>query len=466
MEFSKVVLGEFSQGTGIQNLDNGMAVKNRTSKSKVQSEERWRNGIAEKVQGVLISGGTHFQAIIAPSADVTNERTNFAWRARLEVKSHHYKYKGARVDGGSIQAWECHRTLSVMEKMGERLSTTIKGKLVVGMQEVALDSMMHTRSMKMAMEELFQSRQQEEPVEVESDDFESKSYQGSGETAVAVFDPKEEETRKVTDSQMKGEFGNPIGAKSYYMVRNAGGIRAANLFWYLEKVTPAALGLKTPAANPLMEEGVVSGSKQQKLLLGSPTIDVKSPFKVSWKDSEEPDSKVIFFSMGSEFKKSESKGKKITLFLTGIVGSAKKNVLKSLLAKEGSSASHGAMGNFSPEEATNCLTDSSKFLQSQDEALRVLENAKQEHKCSVVSEGEMQKISMQILQEKSDKEKLQVEVARLKESVKRENETLKIENERLVGEMKEMRNNRKEIEDSLSKLKAELSSGLLEQDQN
>ncbi|MCO5550366.1 hypothetical protein L7F22_003850 [Adiantum nelumboides] len=52
------------------------------------------------------------------------------------------------------------------------------------------------------------------------------------------------------------------------------------------------------------------------------------------------------------------------------------------------------------------------------------------------------------------------------ESLRRENEALKIENERLVAEMEEMKNNRKEIEDSLSKLKAELSSGLLKPDRN
>ncbi|MCO5580742.1 hypothetical protein L7F22_034612 [Adiantum nelumboides] len=338
--------------------------------------------------------------------------------------------------------------------------------------------------------------------------------------------------RKVTDSQMKGEFGNPIGAKLYYMVRNASGIRAANLLWYLEKVyilqktaymskedftplyqaergikvdwatvlydrmqltgkrdwrrtpamgrvapylaaiiehvlkvTPVASGMKTPAANMLMEEGTVSGSKRRKLLLRSPTIDVKSPFKVTWKDLEDPDSKVNFFSMGLELKKSES--------------------------REGSSANHGAMGIFSVEEATNYLIDLGKFLQSQYEVLWVLENVKQEHKCNVFSEGEMQKISMQLLQEKSDKEKLQEEVARLTVEVDEQSKELdekvaavttenvllinrlsplaeleKIENERLVVEMKEMRNNRKEIEDNLSKLKAKLSSGLLEPDWN
>ncbi|MCO5567938.1 hypothetical protein L7F22_021634 [Adiantum nelumboides] len=41
-----------------------------------------------------------------------------------------------------------------------------------------------------------------------------------------------------------------------------------------------------------------------------------------------------------------------------------------------------------------------------------------------------------------------------------------VENEYLIAEMQEMRTNHKEIEDSLSKLKAELSSGVLEPDQN
>ncbi|MCO5547883.1 hypothetical protein L7F22_001335 [Adiantum nelumboides] len=291
-----------------------------------------------------------------------------------------------------------------------------------------------------------------------------------------------------------------------------------------------ASGLKTPAANALTKEGTLSGSKQRKLLLGSPTIDSKSPFKVSWKDLEEPESKMNFFTMGSESKKSESKGKKITLFPKGIVGSAGKSVPKSLLAKEGSSANHGTMGMFPAEEATNYLADLT----------------------------EMQKISTRLLQEKSDKERLQEEVTRLtakakamtteilsvvedfqqwvdglktavdeqfkeldekgmtgvlvadsdvdalkkevleyaqemwnretklwrehmavsteqfknwflcagQESVRRENEALKIENERLIAEMEEMKNNKKEIEESLSKLKGELSNGLLESDQN
>ncbi|MCO5601362.1 hypothetical protein L7F22_055482 [Adiantum nelumboides] len=199
-EIYEVALAKLSQGSKIWNSSNGVVVGIWTMESEAKKEESWGNGIGKKDQGVLISGGTHFQAIIALSADVTNARTNifwvnFGWRARLEVKSHHYTYKGARVDGGYIQVWERRRTLSVMEKMGKRLSATIKGKQVVGMQEDALDSMTHTRSMKMAMEELFQSRQQEDPVEVESDEAESESYHGSGEIAVAAFDPNKEETQ-------------------------------------------------------------------------------------------------------------------------------------------------------------------------------------------------------------------------------------------------------------------------------
>ncbi|MCO5586483.1 hypothetical protein L7F22_040423 [Adiantum nelumboides] len=417
--------------------------------------------------------------------------------------------------------------------------------------------MMLIRSMKMAMEELFQSRWQEEPVEVESDDFESKSYQGSGKIAMEAFDPNEEETqwnmikegkevitrdvrltsklvfevfkipylsvpakgRKVTDSQLKGNFGKWIGAKSYYMVRNAGGFRAASLFWYLEKarilqktaymskeafaplyqaeqgvkvdwaivlydwmqligkrdrcwtpavgrvtpylaaifehvLAPTALGLKTSTAATLMEEGTISG----------------------------------------KFKKSESKGKKITLFSMGIVGFAWKSVPESLLAKEGSSASHGAMGILSAKEATNSLIDLSNMQLLQEKSAK--ENL-QEEVTRLTTEGKA--MTPEILSVAEDFQQwfnglkiavyeqfkeLDEKVAAMitenvllikrssplaeieKDSLKRENEALKIENERLVAEMKEMRNNRKEIEDNLSKLKADLSSGLLEPDQN
>ncbi|MCO5599338.1 hypothetical protein L7F22_053439 [Adiantum nelumboides] len=426
--------------------------------------------------------------------------------------------------------------------MCKRLSTTIKGKQVVGMQEVALNLMTHTQSMKMVMEELFQSRQQEEPVEVESDDSESKSYQGSGETAVAAFDPNKEETqvwlkridlyefaclpwdawteneftkqqwnmikegegvitgdvrltlklvykvfkfsylsvlamgRKVIDSQMKGKFGSPIGAKSYYKKTAYMSKEDFAPLYQVErgdKVTPTALGLKTLAADTLMEEGVVSGSKRQKLLLGSPTIDVKSPFKVSWKDLEEHNTKVNFFSMGSEFKKSESKGKKITLFPTGIVGSTGKNVSESLLVKEGSSASHGAMGIFSMEEATNCLTDLSmrrsrirKRCRRRLQALQL----KWVDGLKTALDEQFKELDKKMAAMTTENVLLINRLSPLaemkKESVKRENEALKIENERLVAEMKEMRNNCKEIEDSLSKLKAELSSELLEPDRN
>ncbi|MCO5607773.1 hypothetical protein L7F22_061974 [Adiantum nelumboides] len=338
--FVEVPSVEFSPRIGIRSSDNGMAVENQTAESKVQIEECWRNGIGKKGQGILISGGTHFQAIIAPSTDVTNERTNFEWRARLEVNF----------------AWRAQ----------------------------------------------LESQQQEEPVEVKSDDSKSESYQGSGDTVIAAFYPNEE-TRVCLKRISLYEFAclpwhawaeNEFVEQQWNMIKEGKGLIAgdvrlapklvskltgkrdwhwtpavgrvapylATIFEHVLKVTPAASGMKTPAADTLMKEGI---------------------------------------------------GKKITLFFTGIVGSARKNVPESLLAKEGSSASHSAMGIFSVEEATNYLTNLGKFLQSQDEALRVLQNAKQEHKCSVVFDGELQKINMQLLQEKLDKEKLQEEVAKL-----------------------------------------------------
>ncbi|MCO5608232.1 hypothetical protein L7F22_062438 [Adiantum nelumboides] len=297
-------------------------------------------------------------------------------------------------------------------------------------------------------------------------------------------------------------------------------------------------------------DGRRSGSKRQKLMLGSPTIDVKSPFKVSWKDLEESDSKANFFSTGSELKKSKSKGKKVTLFPSGIIGSAGKNDSDNSLAREGGNASHLIMGIFSMKEATNCLIDLSKFLHSQDEALKVLENAQQEHKCS---DGKLQKICLQLIQEQSNREKLQLEVVKLQAEgkemiseilsvaedfqqwvdglktavdeqfkdldekvaalttenvmlINRLNPLAKMEKAVLQGRgmsrvlvanfdadvlkqevleyaqdmwnqatklwrehmalLQEMRTNRKEIEDSLSKLRAEISSGPLESDQN
>ncbi|MCO5560512.1 hypothetical protein L7F22_014127 [Adiantum nelumboides] len=588
----------------------------------------------EKCLGILNRGDNHFQDIIASHANVITERTrhkvNFAWHARLGVKSDYYEYKRARVDGCSIQVCERHESLSVMEKKGEKLFAISKGQQVAGMQEFVFEPMTHTRSMKVAMEELLQSRQIDAPMELDNDDSNSESYQGSRDTAVAAFDPNEEETqqwlmlkegddviagdvhltpklvskvfkltylfvpvkgKKVTDSKMKGEFGNLIGTKSCYMVRSTGGIQAANLFWYLEKVcilqktaymskeafaplyqvergvkvdwatilynrmqltgkrdhrrtpavapvapylasifenvlkvTPAPSGMKTPISDTLLAKGTMSGSKRRKLLLGFPTIDVKSPFTISWKDLEESDSKAKNFYTGSELKKSESKGKKVTLFLPRTVGSARKHVSKSSMAKEGGSASHSIMGTFSAEEANNFLIDLGKFLHSQDEALKVLENARQEHKCSDVSEGELQKIRLQLNQEQSDKEKLQVEVAKLQAEgnemkfeilsvaedfqqwvvglkdavdeqfkdldekvaalatenvmlINRLNPLAEMEKAVLQGQgmssilvadsdAEEMKTNRQAIEDSLSKLKAEISSGPVESDQN
>ncbi|MCO5594096.1 hypothetical protein L7F22_048117 [Adiantum nelumboides] len=236
---------------------------------------------------------------------------------------------------------------------GEKLSTTIKGKQVVGMQKVALDPMTHTWFIKMVMKEFFQSWQQEEPMEVESNDSESKSYQGSGGKMVAAFDPNKEETQIW--------------------------IKCISLYEF------ACLPWDAWAENEFAEQRRNMIKEAEGLIAG----DVRLTLKLVSKDLEEPDSKVKCFSMGSELKKSESKGKKITLFPTGIVGFC------------------------GGEEC------SEKFIGqgSQDEALRVLENAKQEHKCSVVSKGEMEKINMQLLQEKSDRKKLQEEVVRLQAKV-------------------------------------------------
>ncbi|MCO5593263.1 hypothetical protein L7F22_047271 [Adiantum nelumboides] len=199
VEFFGMALVEFSHGIGIQNFGHELAVKVWTADSKMQTEERWRNVMLEKYLGILSSGDNHFQDIIASSADVIIERTqhevNFAWRVRLGVKSHYYEYKGARVDVCSIHVCERRRTLSVMEKKGERLFAISKGQQVVGMQEFVFEPMTHTRSMKVAMEELLQLQQIDEPVELDSDESDSERYQGIGDSAIAAFDPNKEETQ-------------------------------------------------------------------------------------------------------------------------------------------------------------------------------------------------------------------------------------------------------------------------------
>ncbi|MCO5585791.1 hypothetical protein L7F22_039727, partial [Adiantum nelumboides] len=71
-----------------------------------------------------------------------------------------------------------------------------------------------------------------------------------------------------------GRFPKKVGRVARYL---------AAIFEHVLKVTLAASGLKTPAVDTLMEEGTISGSKQRKLLLGSPTIDTKSPFGKIWR---------------------------------------------------------------------------------------------------------------------------------------------------------------------------------------
>ncbi|MCO5601136.1 hypothetical protein L7F22_055255 [Adiantum nelumboides] len=225
--------------------------------------------------------------------------------------------------------------------------------------------------------------------------------------------------RKVTDSQMKGEFGNPIGMKACYMVRNASGIRATNLFWYLEKVCilqktaymskeafaplfQAERGIKVDWETVLYDRMQLIGKRdrRQTLAVGrvapylatifehvlkvlSVVAGLKTPVADGFREGlEEPESKLNIFTMESKSKKLESKGKKVMVFLKGIDGAMEKSVPESLKVKEGSSASHETMGIFSVEEAANCLDDLNKFLQNQDAVLRVLESEKLEHKCS------------------------------------------------------------------------------------
>ncbi|MCO5568833.1 hypothetical protein L7F22_022534 [Adiantum nelumboides] len=66
LEFSGIALAKFP---------HGMAVEIRTAELKISTEGCLRNGMWEKCLGIFSSGGTHFQDIIAPSADVLTERT-------------------------------------------------------------------------------------------------------------------------------------------------------------------------------------------------------------------------------------------------------------------------------------------------------------------------------------------------------------------------------------------------------
>ncbi|MCO5577908.1 hypothetical protein L7F22_031743 [Adiantum nelumboides] len=574
------------EGSGIWNSECGTNGGILIVEVEVQREERPRNGIGQNDQGVLISAGTYFKAKTAPSAEVTHLRTNIfwvnlAWRAQIEVKIHHYKYKVARSDRGHIQVWERHRSLSVKEDKGKMFFANIKGKLMARMQDAVPKSMPHTRSMKMVMEELLKLCQQEEHIEGESEEAESISEEESVEMVVAAFDPNQEETHVWLKRIGLYEFAclpwdawakNKFAEQQCNMIKEGDGVITgdvrltprlvskvfkvlhvavpakgrklkgkrdrrrtsavgrvapylAAIFEHVLKVSLGAASLKTPVADVLKKEGTISGMKWRKLLLGSPIADKsKSPFSISWKDLEEPETKVDIFNLGSESKKSESK----------------------------------------VEVAANCLDNLNKFLQDQDVVLRVLENAKLEHKCTAIPEWKMQIVELQLLQVKSDKERLQEEVMRIieeamarnaeilsvakdftrwadglkttvdeqfkelgdkvadlttendllvnrlapladmeraalqnqgitgilvvdsnvdalkkelleyaqemwNESIRRENEALKMENGRLVAEMEELKNKSKGTEVvawGLSKWKPELSSGVLEPDQN
>ncbi|MCO5553944.1 hypothetical protein L7F22_007470 [Adiantum nelumboides] len=156
VEFFGMALVEFSHGIGIQNSSNGLAVGVWIAESKIQTEECWANGMGKKCLGILSSVDNYFQDIIAPSADVINERTrhevNFAWHAR---------FGGEASSGHARVCVRANDTYSVYEG-GDGGTASIAAA--------------------------------RRTVEVESDVSHSKSYQGSGDTAVAAFDPNKEET--------------------------------------------------------------------------------------------------------------------------------------------------------------------------------------------------------------------------------------------------------------------------------
>ncbi|MCO5599314.1 hypothetical protein L7F22_053415 [Adiantum nelumboides] len=206
-----------------------------------------------------------------------------------------------------------------------------------------------------------------------------------------------------------------------------------------------------------------------------PSADViieRTGHEVSWKDLEESDSKANFFSMGSELKKLESKGKVAVLVIR-------------------------LWDFFFVEEATNSLTDLGKFLHSQDEALKSDREKLQLEVVKLQAEGkEMTSEILSVAEDfqqwvdglktavdelnplaKMEKVVLQdqgmsgvlvanfdADVLKQEESIKRKKEALKAQNERMIADLLKMRTSYKEIEDNLSKLKAEISSGLVESD--
>ncbi|MCO5592862.1 hypothetical protein L7F22_046866 [Adiantum nelumboides] len=129
-------------------------------------------------------------------------------------------------------------------------------------------------------------------------------------------------------------------------------------------------GLKTSATDVLTKEGTLSGSKRRKLLLGSPTVNRKSPFKVSWKDLKEPESKLNFFIMELESKKLEFKGLSALLEELASTGTEVKNVdvrqvLRPKLAKLLSIIYDLMQANYTYNESIDAVTNMGPPLLSQ-----------------------------------------------------------------------------------------------------
>ncbi|MCO5592481.1 hypothetical protein L7F22_046484 [Adiantum nelumboides] len=394
VEFFEIASVEFSRGTGIQSLNNGMAIGNHTVESEFPTEECWRNGIGEKGQA-----GTLFQAIIAPSANVTNERTNIAWRAQLEEQT--VEVESDDSDSKSYQG-SGDTSVAAFDPNEEETQVWLK---CIGPYEFAC------LPWHAWVENEFEEQQWnmiKEDKGLIAGDVRLTPKLVSKVLKIPYLSMPAK-GRKVTDSQMKGEFGNLIGAKSYYMVRNAGGIQATILFWYLEKV---CILLKTymskEAFAPLCQ--AEQGVKRISLQLLQENSDKEK--------------------LQEEVAKLQVEGKAMTSKILSVAEDFQQWV-----------------------DGLKTIVDEQFKELDKNVAVMTTENVLLINRLSPLAEMEKAVLQGQGM-------------TRVLESVKRENEALKIENERLVAEMEEMRNNRKEIEDMLSKLKAKLRSGYLEPDRS
>ncbi|MCO5551482.1 hypothetical protein L7F22_004986 [Adiantum nelumboides] len=428
VEFSRMALVEFSHGIGIRNSGHGLAVRVRTAELEIQTEECWGNVMGEKCFEKLNNGNNHFQDIITPSVDVITERTRH------------------------------------------------EGKQVTGMQEFVFEPMTHTQSMKVAMEELLQSQQIDESVEVESDDSDSKSYQGSGDIAVAAFDPNEEETQVWLKHVGLYEFAclpwqswaaNEFAEQQWLMLKEGDSFIAGNV-----RLTPKLVSkvfklpyLSVPAKGT---DRVWESDWGQVLLHGeeyrwNPSCKSILVFGKSMHPTEDG----IYVEGG--FCISVSSGAQSK-------GGLGNSLIRSDAAdreKGSSSDTNGGSSHF-----LACVESYSNSVRNGKGIL-----ARPRHVRSIGSGflcGCFEARSIGIcpgLWNRATKlwrEHMALSTDQFKnwflcageKSVKRENEALKAENQRLIADLQEMRTNRQEIEDNLSKLKAEISSGPVESDRN